>query len=341
MAAWGVEHGALRWCREARPVPASGETLVRVALAGICGSDVAKLSKARIPDPGYPWRPGHEIVGWDLRAPNRLVAVHPLVPCQRCDRCRAGRVDLCPDLELIGWQRPGGFAQYVTVPVGNAVPLPAGLDAAYAVLADPTAVAVHGVRCGLGRLPAGRLAVVGSGALAVAGAAYAATLGWEVTVLVRGDDKRDALAGALKATVALLGTVPERHFDAVVDAAGGRDDAPFTAALDLVRDGGVIVVETAYHPGVRLSRDLREPIRRALTITGSFTYCRAGGDDFAIALDVLAGRPGWAARYVGDRYPLASLPAALAAVASGRPGRPFKAVLAAAADPGSCRHATN
>ena len=327
MWAWGVRDGALHWGRSPRPAPARGETLVKVALAGVCGSDVAKLTKDRIPDPGYSWRPGHEIVGWDLRShPERLVAVNPLVPCGRCDRCAVGHIDLCPELRMLGWALPGGFAEYVTVPVSGAVPLPDGLDATHAVLADPTAVAVHGIRCGLGHLVPRRLAVIGSGALAVAGAAYAASIGWDVTLIVRGDEKREALTGTLKASVAF--GAPGRHFDAVVDAASGHDDSPFTAALDLVRDGGVIVAQTSYHPGVRLSRDLREPIRRALTITGSFTYCRSDGhDDFAIALDLLAARPSWAARYVGDAYPLADLPQALAALSSGVAGRPFKAVL--------------
>jgi threonine dehydrogenase-like Zn-dependent dehydrogenase len=121
---------------------------------------------------------------------------------------------------------------------------------------------------------------------------------------------------------------PSRDFDVVVDAAGGRDDASLNTALNLVRDGGTVVVQTAYDPGVRLNRDLRPTFRRSLTIAGAFSYChRSGRGDFAMALDILAGRPGWADPLTGARFALGDLPEALASVTGRRAHRPIKAVL--------------
>ncbi len=333
MRAWEVHEGRLHWSTVAEPVPRDGETLIRVTLAGVCGSDVAKLTKAVIPTPpGQPWRPGHEIVGWhtDPDAGDRLVAVNPLVPCGACVRCRAGEINLCPDLRMVGWHLPGGYAPYVAVPRRAVVELPPGLDEAPAVLAEPVAVAVHGIRCGLGE-PAGRLAVIGAGALATASAAYAATLGWDTDLLVRNPAKLAGIADTLGATVRPLDSVRAREFDAVVDAAGGADDSPFVAALDAVRDGGTIVVQTAYYPGVRLSRDLRDPIRRALTVVGSFTFCRRNGrDDFTEGLHFLAGNARWTKPFVGSRYALADLTKGLADLRRHPPAsRPAKVVLGA------------
>jgi threonine dehydrogenase-like Zn-dependent dehydrogenase len=206
------------------------------------------------------------------------------------------------------------------------IELPAGLDDSVAVLADPMAVAVHGIRCGLGP-PAGRLGVIGGGALGVASAAYAAALGWHTDVLVRDTSRLASVAGILDATIRPLSSVRPREYDAIVDAAGGADDTPFVAALDAVRDGGRIVVQTTYSPGVRLSRDLREPIRRGLTVVGSFTFCRRGGDDFRMGLDFLARNNDWAKPYAGQRYPLEGLPQALDDLRAGGPDRPVKAVL--------------
>jgi threonine dehydrogenase-like Zn-dependent dehydrogenase len=234
---------------------------------------------------------------------------------------------VCPNVQMVGWHLPGGFAPYVAVPRTNVVQLPAGLDESIAVLAEPLAVAVHGVRCGLGQ-PAGRLGVVGAGTLATSTAAYAASRGWSTDLLVRDPARFAGRADHLAAEVRPLDSVKPKEYDAVVDAAGGADDTSFAAALDSVRDGGTIVVQTAYYPGVRLSRDLREPIRRALTIVGSFSFCRSGGtDDFTEALAFLAKDSGWTGPFVGRRYALAELPLALEELRSPSPHRPAKAVL--------------
>jgi L-iditol 2-dehydrogenase len=308
------------------PVPDVDATIVRVGLAGVCGSDVAKLTKAVIPTPpGLPWRPGHEIVGWN---DGQLVAVDPLVSCGACDRCRTGRVNACPSLQTVGWHLPGGFTSLVAAPRVNVVLVPAGIAEPVAVLAEPTAVAVHAVRCGLGDSD-GRLGVIGSGALATATAAYAATRGWSVDLLVRNPAKLAGIANVLAATVRPLESVGRAEYDAVVDAAGGADDSSFVGALDAVRDGGVIVVQTAYYPGVRLSRDLREPVRRGLMIVGSFSFCRRNGGDFAEALAFLAGDHRWTQPFVGRRYPLEDLPQALADLHADPARRPAKVVLEA------------
>lgn len=297
---------------------------MRVGLAGVCGSDVAKLSKPVIPTPpGLSWRPGHEIVGWHE---GRLVAVDPLVPCGACDRCRTGRVNACPSLRTVGWDLPGGFASMVAAPRANVVPVPPGVTEAVAVLTEPTAVAVHGVRCGLTE-PGSRLGVIGSGALASATAAYAATRGWSVELLVRNPAKLAGIADGLAATVRPLASAGRAEYDVVVDAAGGADDSSFVAALDAVRDGGTIVAQTAYHPGVRLSRDLREPIRRGLTIVGSFGFCRRDGDDFSEALAFLAADSRWTGPFLSRRYALEDLPQALEDLHDDPARRPAKAIL--------------
>jgi threonine dehydrogenase-like Zn-dependent dehydrogenase len=332
MWAWEVQLGRLDWVDRELPTAGADDALIRVTSAGVCGSDVAKLSKAVIPTPpGQPWRPGHEIVGWsnDPDGRSHLVAVNALVPCGECARCRDGDINVCPGLRMVGWHLPGGFAPYVAVPRRNVVELPPQLDEGTAVLADPMAVAVHGIRCGLGR-KAGRLAIIGSGALGAASAAYAASRGWQVEVLVRDPARVGVTSDTLGVPARPLASAPPRGFDAVVDAAGGADDTPFLAALDVVRDGGTVVVQTAYYPGVRLSRDLREPIRRGLTIVGSFTFCRRDGDDFTEALAFLATESNWAKPFVEQRYALADLPRALTDLRSSTSRRPTKVVLAMA-----------
>lgn len=323
---WAVENGVLGWA----PAPLDGHperdaTVIDVRYTGVCGSDVAKLVhpwRGRLPQP---WYPGHEIVGIDTET-GGWVTVDPLIPCGSCGACDFGEVHLCRRLRRIGWDVPGGLAQAVRVPRRNTVVLPAFHDPAHGVLADPMAVALHGVRCGLGAT-AGRLGVVGGGVVGVCTAICAAEAGWDVHMLVRKPSQLHQLSHVLAPRVTFhpagLPTC-----DVVVDAASGGSDSPIRQALTAVRDGGTVLVQNAYAPQIQLSVPLRDVFRRSITLRGSFSYCRADGcEDFRDAVDLIAKGGDWAALLTRDRFPLGDLPQGLMALRNGARHRPFKLLL--------------
>lgn len=312
MKAWEIHKGKLDLRDVEPPRPNGGETLVQVSYVGLCGSDLPKLLRPNEFTLPEPWRPGHEIVGVDPA--DRPVAVDPLVPCRKCARCGAGDTHLCPDLRRLGWDLPGGAAEQVLVPAANAHLLPHGLDLLHAALADPAAVAIHGLRCNPLGSP-GRLAVVGAGAVGLLTALYAHQQGWAVTVVHRdGRASHEAVAEAVPATFHSPSALPtDETFDVVVDAATGAGPAPLELALWLVRHGGTVVVQNAYHPGVQLPTPLRDLFRRSIRLIGSFSYCRRQRpDDFALALDLLHGHPSEVANLVAEAGQLADLPAVIA-----------------------------
>lgn len=324
--AWAVESGALR--RLPAPIdthPMGETTIVETRYMGVCGSDVAKLNhpwQGRLPEP---WYPGHEIVGVDTES-GEWVAVDPLVPCHSCHYCDRGLIHLCPELRRIGWDLPGGLADAVRVPRDNIVPVSHLHDPAHGVLADPMAVALHGVRCGL-RMPLGRLGVIGGGVIGICTAICAAEAGWDVHMLVREPSRSHQLSYVLAPHINLHSADLPRC-DVVVDAASGDSDSPIRQALSAVRDGGTVLVQNAYAPRVLLSVPLRDVFRRSITLRGSFSYCRADShDDFRDGIDVLAKGGDWAALMTRDRFPLSDLPQGLAALKSGSRHRPFKALL--------------
>jgi L-iditol 2-dehydrogenase len=309
MKAWEIRNGMLGLHDVKEPHSSDGQTLIHVRHAGLCGSDLPKLLRPgdfALPDP---WRPGHEITGIDTDG--RPVAIDPLIPCRTCTRCTDGTTHLCPDLRRIGWDLPGGFAEQVVVPATNARPLPDGLDLLTAVLADPAAVAVHGLRCNdLG--PPGRLAIIGAGAVGLLTALYAHQQRWTVTVLHRdGRAPCTPVIEAMPATfLSIADLFPAKPFDAVVDAATGTDPAPLEIAVRLVRDGGAVIVQNAYHPGVRLPVPLRNIFRRSIRLIGSFSYCRRQQpDDFTQALDLLCSHATQVGTLITQTARLADLPA--------------------------------
>ncbi|HEX7056711.1 MAG TPA: alcohol dehydrogenase catalytic domain-containing protein, partial [Bacilli bacterium] len=118
------------------PKPETGELLIRVSVAGICGSDLGGyLGHNSLRKP--PLIMGHEFsgtvaaigVGAAEKAgkPFRIgdrVTVNPLVSCGQCDRCKESREHLCPDRKLLGAGLPGAFAEFVKVPAENVHHLP-------------------------------------------------------------------------------------------------------------------------------------------------------------------------------------------------------------------------
>lgn len=171
------------------------------------------------------------------------------------------------------------------------------------------------------------MVIVGAGTVGLLTALYAYQHGWEVTVVHR--DHR-APHPAVIDTVPVMfrssSSLPaEGTADLVVDAASGADSAPLELALRLVRDGGTVVVQNAYHPGVRLPTPLRELFRRSIRLIGSFSYCRRHPGDFALALDLLRDHATTVAHLVTEAGDLTELPSVLA----DRPQRAARQVLIA------------
>ena len=142
------------WLEEV-PVPSFGinDVLIRVDRAAICGTDLhimkwdAWASKT-IPVPRVV---GHEVVG-EIAAvgenvsdfqPGQLVSAEGHVVCGRCRNCLAGRRHLCAHTSGVGVNRPGAFAEYISVPMGNVWAHKPGIHRDIACIFDPFGNAVH------------------------------------------------------------------------------------------------------------------------------------------------------------------------------------------------------
>ena len=168
------------------PEPSEGEVLIRVKAAGICGSDIPRIYETGAHR--MPLIPGHEFAGVVERIGNavdgswigRRVGVFPKIPCGKCRYCREGRGELCADYDYVGSRRDGAFAEYVTAPARNLLPLPDEVGFEEAAMLEPMAVAANAVRTGTTRVN-GELAR--DGAIAVCGMG---TIGFMIVMLLKG-----------------------------------------------------------------------------------------------------------------------------------------------------------
>jgi L-gulonate 5-dehydrogenase len=130
--------------------PGRGEVQVRIARAGICGSDIHILHGSN-PFARYPRIIGHEMAGHvsavgagvtTVAAGDRVV-IDPVIACGHCYPCRIGRPNVCGNLQVIGVHRDGGFRQRMVVPEANALKVSPRLSPAVAALAEPLSIAAN------------------------------------------------------------------------------------------------------------------------------------------------------------------------------------------------------
>jgi L-iditol 2-dehydrogenase len=163
------------------PAPAEGWSTVAVTSVGLCGSDLhwyaeGGTGEVTISDPVVP---GHEFAGVALDGPyaGQRVAVDPAIPCGRCESCREGHGNLCPDVRFAGHGGlDGGLQEQLVWPDDLLFPLPEGLSDDAGALLEPLGVAVHAVSHAHIRLGQDVL-VVGGGPIGVLAGAVARRAG--------------------------------------------------------------------------------------------------------------------------------------------------------------------
>lgn len=265
---------------EPDPATAPDEALVRIAAAGICGSDMHGYH-GHDPRRAPPLILGHEAAGECLTGTHAglPVVLNPLVTCGVCGDCAEGRSNLCATRKLIGMNRPGAFAELIAIPERNLIPLPSGMNPVHAALTEPTATALHGLalaaRVARRPLAESRALVIGSGSVGLASALLLTSYGCRELVLSETNPLRRRTATA--AGIGRVydpnndGDLPEGAFGLVVDAVGAAPTR--AAAMAAVRPGGIIV-------GIGLlddegGLDMRKLTLAEVSVLGSYTYTRA------------------------------------------------------------------
>jgi threonine 3-dehydrogenase len=193
-----------------RPVPRPDrhEVLLRVRAASICGTDLHILrwdpwAQHRIHPPLVV---GHEVcgevieVGRDVTevSPGVLVSVESHIVCGLCDMCRTGRGHLCRSTRILGVDRDGCFAGYVTVPALNAWPDPPGMPVEIAALQENFGNAVHTVL--RADLRAKKVLVTGCGPVGLMAIAVAKAVGARAVYATDVSPYRLALARVMGAS---------------------------------------------------------------------------------------------------------------------------------------------
>jgi L-iditol 2-dehydrogenase len=316
---------------EERPVPQPGphEVLVEVDHCGICGSDVHMLLDgwgeeglvAGHEFTGAIVALGDRVEGWQL---GEVVVGGSSPRCGRCRRCLEGKPSQCENRQgSVVDGHDGAFARYVVVREASLLRLPTGLTPRQAALAEPLAVALHGITRS-GASPGDRVMVIGAGPIGALSIAALVARGIGPIIAVEPGERRRQLAQRLGAAEVLdpaeLETFPpweperiaERATHVVLECSGKKE--AIEAGFHQLRRGGTLVLVGAglEHP----SFDPNRFVLNELHVVGSFIYDQGG---FEQALELLAS-DGFPTDLLieADDVPLDRLSDALVGLAQGR-----------------------
>ena len=307
--------GDIRIEEVADPEPGPGEVVLRIAAAGICGTDAHEYAAGpamfpiSVPHPvtGHigPLIPGHEFsgtvvergTGVDGFDDGALVVSGAGISCGHCIYCRRGRTNLCELYATVGLQRHGALAEYCAVPASTCLAVGEfDITADAATLAQPMAIAVHAMRRG-DLHEHDQAVIIGAGGIG-AFLTFAAASTSARIVVIDLDDERLQLAERLGAERVWRPEPDASARDAldldpgyptvVYEVSGSR--AGLQTALELLPPGGRLV-QVSLH-GAPSEIALRSIALREQEIVGTNAHVRA--TDLPEALRLLdARRDSW------------------------------------------------
>ena len=176
-----------------------GDVEVSVTHCGVCHSDASLIDN----DWGmsqYPFIPGHEVVGTvaavgsavqGLAVGDRVGIGWQADSCGRCEWCRKGEENLCPQAQLTCVHRHGGYAESLRVNWRFAVKIPAALDSEATAPLLCAGITVYSPMRSLGINPASRVGVIGVGGLGHLALQFARVFGAEVTAFSSSANKEE------------------------------------------------------------------------------------------------------------------------------------------------------
>ena len=248
------------------PDPEFNETLVRVSLAGICGTDLEILDGYM----QYNGILGHEFVGVIEKSNNsdligKRVVGEINAGCGKCDSCVNGMERHCPSRTVLGiLKRNGAFAEFLSLPEKNLHVIPDSISDEQAVFVEPLAAAFE-INEQVSLKPEWNVAVVGDGRLAQLIIQVIKLTCSNITCFGKHEKKLEGLVqSGIKIKVGIEST-DEQLFDLVIEATGSNSG--FSDTMKLVKPRGTVILKSTI--ASRENLDLTPTIINEITLIGS------------------------------------------------------------------------
>lgn len=279
----------LRFVDLPEPQIGENEILMKVKKVGICGTDLHIYNGGM--NMPLPLVLGHEFVGdivkigknvTNVNAGDKAVAEH-LIGCGKCSYCQEGKKNLCKNPTVIGLNRQGALAEYISIPSDLVFKLPDEFSYDEGVLVEPLSIAVYAVRKA-GVKVGDQIAVVGQGPIGLLVDFVARASGGTVNGFDKHDNRIDYAKnhgyihkGFNTTRREYLEQFKENvaeGADIVFEAVGSDTSAEL--AIELSRSGGKVVILGIFEHDVMIN--MMDIVRKELQIFGSWTCVFSFGE---------------------------------------------------------------
>lgn len=241
-----------------KPESVEGRPIIKVAYAGVCGSDLHYWANGDTFAKG--WIMGHEFVGYiedpgsreDLKKGDRVIVI-PSKACMHCEFCDAGQTTLCeaPLTEALGIGVPGGYAEYVRVRPHVVIKLEDNVDLKEATVIEPATVGLHAARKA-GSSEKDTALVIGAGIIGLMTAMWVRKQGIKNLVIAEAGDNRIEWAKKFGFADTVIDSKADDFLDQVIAANNGEKydyifecvgiEATLNGYLDALKSGGTMMV---------------------------------------------------------------------------------------------------
>jgi L-iditol 2-dehydrogenase len=317
------------------PVPAENDVLIRVIIAGICGSEIHAYNGT------HPFRKppsilGHEVVGEVVQvgknvmaiAPGDRVTIEPHFGCGECLYCSDQHYHLCKRKTVLGttkWE--GGFAEYVVAPQQTVYKVPRSFPPELTVLTEPLAVGIHAVK--VADIKKGdKVAILGSGPIGLLVAVAALHAGAGVVCISDAVPYNLEVGKELGATHTV--NVRQSTLKEYVTTEMGEVDTVFVTvgvksvvsdALSIIKRKGKIISIALFEEEVPIN--LNQFMISEAQMLGSSMYTK---EDFDQAIQVIASKDFPLEKLVTHLFPFERINEAME-VALTKKGSPIKVLV--------------
>ena len=303
------------------------KVIIEVSKTGICGSDIHYWVNGE--PKGLVM--GHEFSGVVLDPGDRLdlikgdrVTALPISPCGKCEACRNGDVQFCPETwsEAVGLSvdNPGGLTSKIAVRSDMVIKVPDNIKNEEVAMVEPLAVGLHAAH--LGRIAVGDdVLVIGAGIIGLASAEFAKKEGASYVAITETNKARGQKAVDLKVAdeyydatdkdlVSKLMAKTNGGFDVVIECVG--NGAAVNSAISMVKPGGIVVlvgVATDAVPTYTVMAVMKE-----LVVQGAIAYTY---NEFKSCIDLISRKQVDVLKFVDDIVPLERVQEAYERLTSG------------------------
>lgn len=308
------------------PAPTAGTVRVKVAMTGICGSDVPRVlyHGAHF----YPIVLGHEFSGTvdaigdgvkGFSVGDKVSGI-PLIPCMQCEDCKKGNFSLCKHYTFVGSRIQGSFAEYVLLPAQNVIKFDPSLSFEQGALFEPASVSLHGVKCANYR--AGEdVAIIGAGTIGLFAMQWAKIFGAKTVTVLDISDSRLSLAKKLGADFVVNTKVEkvESKYGFVFEAAGNpvTTKMAFEAAANKAT---VCFIGTPHSDTTFAPHEWENLNRKEMIVTGSWMSYSAPfpGDEWTLTAHYFrTGQLKYVDELVFKKFPMSQISDAFALYKNG------------------------